>query len=259
MSEVQGLTGPEIGLLMGTTQIARTLAAPAISLMSDSLNAPKQVATGLAFAGLATNVALLGSHDLVPLLVICSVSNCLFSAIMPIGESLAMTRLPADAYGQTRLWGSIGFIVANVMGGLVFAQHGTEWVMPLSIAANLAMAASCTRLPGPALPPAPEAKEASEPRQGWTAKPISMATPAVAASVPGDPPGYGVYTSGSTSSEAASLARNPTYITFLLAACLVQASHAAYYSFGTIILQQAGYSGTSIGALWGLGVAAEVS
>ena len=45
----------------------------------------------------------------------------------------------------------------------------------------------------------------------------------------------------------------------LLAACvLMQASHGTYYAFFSVYLEQAGYSGKAIGALWSLGVVAEV-
>lgn len=47
-------------------------------------------------------------------------------------------------------------------------------------------------------------------------------------------------------------------IAFLLAVFLMQMSHGPYYAFYTIYLQDWGYSKTTIGVLWGLGVAAEV-
>jgi len=44
----------------------------------------------------------------------------------------------------------------------------------------------------------------------------------------------------------------------LLAAGIIQASHALVYSFGSIYWQSLEYSGLMIGILWGLAVAAEV-
>ncbi len=45
---------------------------------------------------------------------------------------------------------------------------------------------------------------------------------------------------------------------FLLVCLLLQASHAAYYTFYTIYLSDVGYSKSFIGVLWALGVVAEI-
>jgi len=50
----------------------------------------------------------------------------------------------------------------------------------------------------------------------------------------------------------------PEVLAFLLAVFLMQMSHGPYYAFYTIYLQDFGYSKTTIGVLWGLGVIAEV-
>ena len=43
------------------------------------------------------------------------------------------------------------------------------------------------------------------------------------------------------------------------AASLIQASHAVYYGFSTLDWRAAGLDGTTIGALWALGVVAEIA
>ena len=55
-----------------------------------------------------------------------------------------------------------------------------------------------------------------------------------------------------------SLIRNKSFVTVLVAAALIQSSHAVYYGFGTIHWQKAGISDTVIGMLWAEGVVAEV-
>jgi PPP family 3-phenylpropionic acid transporter len=60
-----------------------------------------------------------------------------------------------------------------------------------------------------------------------------------------------------TASLRAVLAR-PDVIAFLVACFLMQASHGLYYAFYSIHLASAGYSTSAIGALWALGVIAEV-
>ncbi len=52
--------------------------------------------------------------------------------------------------------------------------------------------------------------------------------------------------------------RQPAVIALLLVCFLNQFSHGPYYAFFSIYLQGLGYSGSLIGALWGLGVVAEI-
>ncbi len=54
------------------------------------------------------------------------------------------------------------------------------------------------------------------------------------------------------------LLRDPAFIAVLAAAGLIQASHAFFYGFSAVQWRAAGFDGTVIAALWGLGVAAEI-
>ncbi|WP_406672834.1 MFS transporter [Natronospira sp.] len=56
----------------------------------------------------------------------------------------------------------------------------------------------------------------------------------------------------------AAIMRRPEVISLFLACFLAKASHGPYYGFFTIYLQDAGYQGLVIGALWALGVVAEI-
>lgn len=55
-----------------------------------------------------------------------------------------------------------------------------------------------------------------------------------------------------------SVLKNRSVAVFLIVCLLLQASHAAYYTFYTIYLSDVGYSKTFIGILWALGVFAEI-
>ncbi len=52
--------------------------------------------------------------------------------------------------------------------------------------------------------------------------------------------------------------RQPAVLAFLAGAFLMQLSHGVYYSFYSILMEQAGYSRSAIGVLWSVGVVAEV-
>jgi PPP family 3-phenylpropionic acid transporter len=63
----------------------------------------------------------------------------------------------------------------------------------------------------------------------------------------------------STFSEGFSLYRLPALFAFILAAALIQASHGVYYAFSSVIWVSQGISGSSIGALWAVGVVTEIA
>jgi len=58
--------------------------------------------------------------------------------------------------------------------------------------------------------------------------------------------------------DAVKLAQSPSFPLFLLAASMIQASHALYYAFGTLHWRARGFADGSIGVLWALGVIAEI-
>jgi MFS transporter, PPP family, 3-phenylpropionic acid transporter len=53
--------------------------------------------------------------------------------------------------------------------------------------------------------------------------------------------------------------REPAVLAFLASAFLMQFAHAALYAFFSLFLERNGYGTTAIGAIWGLGVAAEIA
>jgi PPP family 3-phenylpropionic acid transporter len=57
---------------------------------------------------------------------------------------------------------------------------------------------------------------------------------------------------------ASALLRDPGFLAIIVAAALIQGSHAAYYTFASINWQGAGLGGLTIAGLWALGVLAEI-
>ena len=54
------------------------------------------------------------------------------------------------------------------------------------------------------------------------------------------------------------LLRDPGFLAIIVAAALIQGSHAAYYTFASITWQAHGLDGLTIAGLWVLGVLAEI-
>lgn len=231
MSEVRGLSSTEIGALLGVTQIARLAAGPTVGLIADLTRAPRTLAIVLAvLCTLAYSGMLLPVQ--IPLLVaLACLAVSLSSAAVALGESVAVTTIANEDYGRVRLWGSLAFVAANVIGGRILSGTGAAQVMPMLICSSGMLIFASLGLPR-------RCKAAEEDLRG---------------------PNYPAASRADTLSEARSLVTSPVFLLFLLASCSIQSAHATYYSFSTIMLQGAGHTGSAIGMVWAAGVAAEVS
>jgi PPP family 3-phenylpropionic acid transporter len=109
----------------------------------------------------------------------------------------------------------------SILGGAAVAAHGIDAFLPILIGSSVLAA-----LGGLALP----RDEQPEVRAGVR----------------------------SVSRDAWQLARQPLFVLMIVATGIAQASHTFYYGFGTLNWQKIGYSADLIGALWALGVIAEI-
>ena len=123
-----------------------------------------------------------------------------------------------ERYSLIRLWGSVGFIIAAVGLGPLLEGAGIHW-LPWLVLGGLAAI--------------------------WLS---AMVTP--------EGPGQGQ--EGHEHTPLRSLLSNPAVLAFLAACLLMQASHGPYYTFFSLYMGEIGYSGLTVGILWGLGVGAEV-
>lgn len=122
-------------------------------------------------------------------------------------------------YGKARLWGSLAFILANILVGQVSERFGVHWVLHLLVLALQGLGLM-------SLVPV-------------TPKPQLLAD---------EPAGE----------RLLAVWRMPGIKRFLLIVALLQGSHAFYYGFSALYWQQQGYATSTIGYLWGLGVLAEI-
>ena len=160
------------------------------------------------------------SAGAVAILIAYTLTSLASTPVMPLSETYALKGLSARGrtYGPVRLWGSFGYIVGNFAAGFAADIMPARDLIWLMVAATILLALAASMLP--ALPPPHEPDGSSRPR------PV--------------------------------LLRDPAFIAVLAAAGLIQASHAFFYGFSAVQWRAAGFDGTVIAALWGLGVAAEI-
>jgi PPP family 3-phenylpropionic acid transporter len=219
--KAKGLDPGAIGLVLATPMVMRVLAVPVAARLADRRGALRQVLIVGSF-GATIGYALVGwAPGLLAILAAMALTAAFATPTIPLADAYALKGLGlrGRAYGPVRLWGSAAFIAANLGAGLA-----SGWIQPsgyiwLTVAAFGATAAASLGL-GPLRPDG--APERIAPPQRRRLPPTRGFLPIVAA------------------------------------VSLVQASHAVYYGFSTLDWTAKGLDGTAIGALWALGVAAEI-
>jgi PPP family 3-phenylpropionic acid transporter len=217
-----GLDARVIGALLALPIVVKIVAtAPLLGLIDRGVTARRLLVTGS--LALAVTYALMPAGAALgwPVLALLIALNAAAGApLVPTIDylTLAATRRSARLdYARIRVAGSIGFLLANLAGGLALTALGERLAVPLLLTA-LALVASAV-----AVTSGVEAPRQERPR-GITRPP-----------------------------------QLPRALWLMIgAAALIQASHGAIYAFGSIHWSAAGIATSWIGALWAIGVGAEI-
>lgn len=217
----RGLTGAEIGVVVGIANLCKALANPAAAHVADRTGERRRPIGLLALAALLLFLPMGGLHGFWPLLAMYGLFLAAFAPMMPLGESLSILAQRAGRidYGRVRLWGSGTFIAAVSGGGAVLAATATGVVYWLLAAGLVLVVGAAWSLPD-------------------LRSPRAAGRRLVLLDVVRSTPGIGW---------------------FLLAAAGIQSAHAVYYGFGTLNWLHAGLGETTIGLLWAEGVIAEIA
>lgn len=140
-----GLTAVEIGAVMAMPQVTRIVAPHLWGWLADSRGNRMHV---VRLTTLAAAVIWLGLFAGGGFLWICAIvfGMCFFfSAALPLMEAATLTHVGEQLgrYGNIRLWGSLGYIVAVVAVGYaldVFAAQALLWIVAACMFGTLAFA-----------------------------------------------------------------------------------------------------------------------
>lgn len=225
--EGRGLTAAEISTVMAAPFFLRLFITPGVALVADRTGRHRVLLIALAWASLAVVLALSQMQGFWPILLLTVPLIVTFTTIMPLTETVAVSgvRHAGLDYGRMRLWGSLTFVVASFAGGFAIARWGSSagiWLIAIGCALTVAAA---HLMPHEALK---SDDVAASTTPWWRAEELVM------------------------------LLRQPAFLAFLLAAGGIQAAHATFLTFATLIWQKQGLSGGWIGGLWAIGVFAEI-
>ncbi len=219
--KAKGLDPQMIGIVLAAPIVARLIAVPLVARTADRHDAVRAAIIVTSLLGVAGYVLVGLAEGTRAILAAYALASLALTPVMPLAETYALRGLGqrGRAYGPVRLWGSAAFIFGTFLAGFATDTIPARDLIWLIAAASLVSALAALTL-----------------------EPLSAAvTPASELAPPRQP-----------------LLRDPAFIAVLVAASLIQASHAVYYGFSALQWRGAGLDGTAIAALWALGVIAEI-
>jgi MFS transporter, PPP family, 3-phenylpropionic acid transporter len=215
-----GLDASWIGIIIAVPAVTRFTVLPVVTSLAERRHALRGALRLTAFAA-ALGFAVLGSqHRPIAVFLLYVATCCVWTPMVPLTDAYALRGVVRYGldYGRLRLWGSAAFVAGALVCGFLVDIIAASELIWIIV--GLAVLGAATSL---ALQPL------DNPRAG-------------AATVHGG---------------NASL-RWLGFLATIVAAALIQGSHAAYYTFASITWQAQGLSGLTIAGLWTLGVLAEI-
>jgi len=219
--EADGLSAQSIGLVLGVATGARIAATPLLTNWSDRAGERRRAMLFYSLGGCLFLLLFWSGSGFWFALITTAGIMAFWAPIVPLSDAYALdtVRHHGADYGRMRLWGSLAFILANIAGGGLAESGSTGWIVAL-----MGLSILATGLVAIGLPP----------------------------SKGGEPSG------ASPQRRLDGVFRKPWFWIFLIVAGLLQATHAAFYGFGTLFWIEAGLGTFEIGLLWSIGVGAEV-
>ncbi|WP_187971714.1 MFS transporter [Aquibium microcysteis] len=220
----RGFTASEVAMILSMPIFVRIVAAPLVTMLADRAPERANVLIGVAAAALLLSLGYFLPGDAAFVLAVSLALIVVWSPHGPLADSLALSgvrRYGAD-YSRMRIWGTISFLTANLVGGAVLERHGPG-VVPALLTGGLACMALVSLL---------------SPRLGRPRKASQLS----AADFPG----------------AGRVLSDPAFLAIVGGGALLIASHGFLYAFGSIYWRSLGIAADTAGVLWALMVVAEV-
>lgn len=133
--KTHGLNSIEIGLVLASAPLVRILTNPLIAQIADRKGLRQPILLILAGVAFCFFSLFHFTTTFWPILLITILFFTFFSAGQPLAESLTMRLVRENnlSYGRIRLWGSITFILAAIIGGRIIEGFSVELIFYLSL------------------------------------------------------------------------------------------------------------------------------
>lgn len=217
----RGLTPEQIGTLMALPSALRILFVAPVTGLADRLRRIREVLLACVIGAMVLMSAMSSAHTYWQLMAFFTVFSLVWDPLPILADSYAVLSVRTQGldFGRMRLWGSLGFVAANVAAGALIGKYSPD-IIPWFTAGLLAV----PLIPIMLLPPDRTlgSPQKAEPKE-WR-------------SVLGD----------------------RAVMAAMIATALISASHVLITVFGTIQFQQLGFSGTTMGVLIALAIVSEI-
>lgn len=218
-----GLSIGEIAIVAAAAPLVRMVAGTSLAFAADRSGAHRAFLIWLGWGYLVGWLAMLLAGGFVSALAAQVVIAATGAALIPLIETIAVAGVRRNGidYGRVRLWGSVSFIVANLVSSWLVEWRGIGVVLWLILACAILAAVSGHLAPR------------SETPLESTRRPIDVR-------------------------DALRIVKLPTFLLFLIAVGAVQGAHSVLYTFSVLHWRSLGISNTWCGALWAISVVAEI-
>jgi PPP family 3-phenylpropionic acid transporter len=155
--ESRGLDAVEIGLLIAVGRWVIVIASPIIAQFADRSGERRRPLIVLAVAVLASYALFLVTENYWHFLAVTVLAAVFQGAMVPLNESLTMMGVRAGRvdYGRVRLWGSLSFIAATMLGGLLLENLPEQVILWAVLGAIASVLVAATMLPDLRVRPSP--------------------------------------------------------------------------------------------------------
>ena len=145
----RGLGAAEIGALLAIGQWIRVAANPLMGALADRAADRRRVMALLGALGVVGYLLCVPARGFAALVLPSAVVAATAAALVPLADSMALAAGPGLRidYGRVRLWGTVAFILATLLGGGILEGRSPDIVLYLLLGAAAVTAASCAWLP----------------------------------------------------------------------------------------------------------------
>lgn len=218
-----GFSKFQIGIILGAFMLMRVISPIFWGNYADHGQSRKKISMINAAGSAAAMTLALFTQNFWALLIIITIYAFFRKGILPMIEASTWEFLETHGgeYGKIRLWGSMGFIAAVFLGGMLLDHVPVKAVLVIIIGLSSLLLVTVLGMPSKHIAQAP-------------------------------------YAAHSLARKISGMLRQKKILIFLTVSILLQISHGAYYGFFTLFMEAKDYNHMTIGFCWTLGVLAEV-
>jgi len=230
----KGFSDSDIGILNAVPIWTMVLINIFVGRLADKASDWRQVILLCSLIAGVAPIFLFGTSGVWPIIAIWTLCVLPIMAMSPIidAATVRMARRRGSDFALIRVWGTVGYVAANLIGGWYLGWAGIVMFLPLFVGLSMLRATMAFQLPAFRASAPEDAKIKSENRNA--------------------PPPHRLQ-----AQEFKDMFR-PWFVLAIVGSALVTASHGPLYTFGSLLWDQQGIGKEIIGPLWAIGSGAEV-